>query len=170
MRAKRRLSMICAAGPASWRVLAPAARLWRSTGGMSSVEMAFIAPLLVLLVIGLVDYGAVINRKMQLANAVRAGAQYALVRKPVQDDTTQIENAVLNTAPPDGAGTQEVDARVFCECADGTEIVCSNVCADGSDRAAYVEVWIQEDFETIFSYPVFSNPIRLRNEATVRLN
>ena len=137
--------------------------------GTATVELAFALPFLVLLVLGLFDHGSKISRNMQLANAVRAGTQYAMVRKPVQGDLSQIVAAITNTAPPDVTGTQQVTATLFCECPDGTAVACDGSCVDG-DRGAFVRLTLQEDFTTLLSYPGIDNPIRLTNEATVRLN
>ena len=93
-------------------------RLLGATRGTVSVEMALLAPILGFLVIGLVDFGETISRKMQLANAVRAGTQYALVRKPVQGDMTLITQAVHNTAPTDNSGTRVVTTNLYCKCPD----------------------------------------------------
>ena len=120
----------------------------RAEGGVVSVELAFIAPVLGFLILGLVDFGETISRKMQLANAVRAGTQYALVRKPVQGDVSQIT----------------------CECPDATVITCDNSCPGNAERKSYISIVLEEDYWTIFTYPGLGNPIKLRNDAVVRLN
>ncbi len=147
-----------------------ARRFLDATRGVVSVELAFIAPILGFLIVGLVDFGETINRKTQLANAVRAGTQYALVRKPVQGDLTQITQAVVNTAPPDQSGTRSITTTFYCECPDGTTISCDTTCAGEEERRSYITIALQEDYRTIFTYPGLGNPIRLYSEATVRLN
>jgi len=141
----------------------------RCRRGTATVEMAFALPVLAFLVLGMFDQGSKISRNMQLANAVRAGAQYAMVRKPVQGDLSQIVGAIANTAPYDETGTQQITATMFCECPDGTPVVCTGTCV-GGDRGAYVRIALQEDYTTLLNYPGLDNPIRLANEATVRLN
>jgi len=145
------------------------AAIWRCRRGTATVEMAFALSFLALLVLGVFDQGSKINRNMQLANAVRAGAQYAMVRKPVQGDLSQIVTAIANTAPYDETGTQQITATMFCECPDGTVVACNGTCI-GGDRGAYVRISLQEDYTTLLTYPGLDNPIRLENEATVRLN
>ena len=46
--------------------------------GTATVELAFLAPLLILLGVGVADFGRVMYASMVVNNAARAGAQYAL--------------------------------------------------------------------------------------------
>ena len=142
----------------------------RAEGGVVSVELAFIAPVLGFLILGLVDFGETISRKMQLANAVRAGTQYALVRKPVQGDVSQITASVQSTAPADATGTRTITTTFYCECPDATVITCDNSCPGNAERKSYISIVLEEDYWTIFTYPGLGNSIKLRNDAVVRLN
>ena len=79
------------------RVTSHVIAIVRSNGGAAAVELALILPMLMMLTVGAVDFGLVIHQKMQLAHAVRAGAQHALVHNPQNDgDLTKIEKAILN--------------------------------------------------------------------------
>ena len=157
-------------GPLTLRLLRRARRFTSDTSGLASIELALIIPFALLVAIGLVDYGVGVHRNMELANAARAGTQYAVIRKPIQGDTQEIEDAVNQAAPTKGAVHRTVDARLFCECPDGTEISCSTTYPGGEYRSAFVEVTVSEDYRTLLSYTIFENPIRLENRATVRLN
>jgi len=145
-------------------------RFRRDSSGLASLELALILPFAVMVAVGLIDYGVGIHRNMQLANAARAGTQYAVIRKPIQGDTTEIVNAVNQAAPPVDTANRSVSARLFCECPDGNEVSCSTTCPDGGYRSAFVEVTVSEDYTTLLSYPMFPSPIRMENQAVVRLN
>lgn len=143
-----------------------AVRLARAEDGVSVVEFAATAPILALMLVGLVDFGMVIDRKMELANAVRAGVQYAMVRKPVQEDLSQIKQAVKDAAPPDATATRSVDVALYCEQPDGSPTDCDASVV----RNSYVSIVLQEDYNMLLNYPGFSNPLSLREAVTIQMN
>ncbi len=149
-------------------------RFLRGRRGIAQVELALLMPFFALLVVAIVDYGSMINRKMTLANALRAGTQYALIRKPRADgngnyDTTNIVAAVVNTAP-EGVSTSDITSRVFCACPDGVEVICSVGCDAGGTRGSYLELKIQDTYFTMIPYPGIPDMMQLNEEVVVRLN
>src|SRR6185369_4201840 len=50
--------------------------------GIAAVEFAIIAPVLLMLLGGVTDFGLVVAGKSQLANGLAQGAQYALLQGP----------------------------------------------------------------------------------------
>ncbi len=152
-----------------WPVRAVAGTL-RSVSGVASLELALLLPMLVLLVVGVFDYALVIHQKTQLAHAARAGAQYALISRPAEGDLGAVETAVNDTAPADTTGTRVINSNLWCECpaTPGTAVSCTiSTC----DRSVYIWVSIEEDYNAKF-YEILgiSNPIHIKNEATLRLN
>ncbi|WP_206594837.1 TadE/TadG family type IV pilus assembly protein [Kordiimonas lacus] len=145
--------------------------------GSIAVETAAIMTVIALISIGVVDFGLAYARNMQLANAARAGMQYALVRKPVQGDYSGIIAAVEAAAPAaeDGSG-RTVTATLYCECPDGTASDCTTTsdtditCSDGTLRKAYLDVTISETYDLLLRYPAFSDSVNLSQTATARLN
>ena len=53
----------------------------RSESGQAMVEFAIVAPLLLVLVFGIIQFGIVFNHYMTLTDAVRAGARQAAVSR-----------------------------------------------------------------------------------------
>lgn len=130
-----------------------------------------IAPVLVLIMIGLIDFSLVLTRQMSLANAVRAGLQYATIRRPIQGDVTAIRQAVLDAAPIPKIGTHDPTVLLVCECPDGTGVAdCDPAACGGTDILSFIDITLEEDFPLLLPYPGFSNPISLSEQATVRLN
>ncbi len=74
----------------------PPARLWQDRRGVSALELALLGPLLVLLMLGTLDVGTVMQQSLLLRQAVRAGALYA-VQWPT--DTTGMANAISAALP-----------------------------------------------------------------------
>ena len=82
-----------------------ASRRPHSEDGTSVVEMAFVLPLLLLLVFAIGDFGIAYTRWNSLTNAVREGARVGVVfRTPCNAGavTTEIQNTVANFATSSG--------------------------------------------------------------------
>jgi Flp pilus assembly protein TadG len=57
-------------------------RLMRSDRSQSVVEFALVAPLFLVLIMGIIDFGLGFGSYVQLKNAAREGARYAVVGNP----------------------------------------------------------------------------------------
>src|SRR5271154_2908313 len=82
-------------------MLALAGALVRGRAGAAAVEMAFMAPILVFLGAGMIDFGIGIYDKMLVADAAQAGATYAQLNANCTNTTTCYANngtAVLGCA------------------------------------------------------------------------
>jgi hypothetical protein len=66
----------------------------RDDSGAALVEMAFVLPLLLLLVFGLYNFGRAYNTKIELTGAVREGARAAALGQ-----TGQVQATVIAAAP-----------------------------------------------------------------------
>lgn len=144
--------------------------------GSVTVEGAFIATVLGVLLLGIIDFGMAYRRHTQLENAVRAGTQYAMVRRPQQGDVEPIRSAVYETAPfAEGTPGTALEVEFYCECPDGTPSQCSAaggvaLCSGGVERHAFVRVRLDEDYGLIFGYPGIGASVSLAAEGSVRLN
>lgn len=144
--------------------------------GSVTVEGAFIAVILGALLLGIIDFGLAYRRHAQLENAVRAGTQYAMVRRPQQGDVDPIRGAVYETAPfPEGTPGTGLEIEFYCECPDGTPSQCSApggvaLCSGGVDRQAFLRVRLSETYGLIFAYPGIGSSVSLAAEGSVRLN
>lgn len=147
---------------ARWRALAACDR------GISAVEFGLIMPFLLVLLLGLMDFGAAGIHRMQMANSVRAGLQYAMVRRPVEGDLSGIEAAV-DKAAPEAEGPRTRTVTLYCQCPDGTAAACTATCATG-DRSSYVSIVMQEQYRMILGLPFADNRITMRTEGAVQLN
>ena len=141
-----------------------------------TVEGAMVATVLGSLLLGTIDFGLAFRRQAQLENAVRAGTQYAMVRRPQQGDVEPIRTAVFQTAPfAEGTPGTALDVDFYCECPDGTPAQCSAaggaaLCSGGVERHAFVRVRLSESFDLMFAYPGVGTDISLTAEGAVRLN
>lgn len=144
--------------------------------GSVTVEGALVATVLFVLLLGVIDFGLAFRRQSELANAVRAGTQYALVRRPQQGDVEPIRDAVYQAAPfAEGTQGTALEVEFYCECPDGTPSQCSAaggvaLCSGGVERHAFLRVHLSENYELMLAYPGLGSDIDLSAEGTLRLN
>jgi Flp pilus assembly protein TadG len=73
-------------------------RIRRNEEGQAMVEFALVAPILLLLVFGIVQLGILFNNYETLTDAVRAGARQAAVSRTLSDPTGTAVNRVRTAA------------------------------------------------------------------------
>jgi len=101
----------------------------RAESGVSAVEMALIAPVLMIIFMGLIDYGIAIFSKLELTSSVRAGAQYAIINST---NMAAIQTTVINSSNLDQANLVVNMPYETCECSDGTvDAACLVICPAG---------------------------------------
>jgi len=134
----------------------------RDKRGNVAVEFALVLPLFLLLLMGLVDYGMAAHKKSTMQAAARAGLQ-ALIEDPA--DTAEAETAAASVL---GDADAVIDAQSECLCDDGTEIVCTNVCATGNRRRVGT-VTITLEYSLMVPWPAFDDPLDLTAMAQARV-
>ena len=145
------------------------ARLRGEDSGIAVIELALVAPILALIIVAIVDFGLAYARQMTLANGVRAGVQYAMVRRPVQGNTGAIAQTVADNA---GVALANVEVSWVCTCSDsgGAAPTCSVSECGGADVNHSIRIAVTESYTMILSYPGMSNPISLGDQVLLRLN
>ncbi len=135
--------------------------------GVAAVEFALVAPVLILLFVGLADFGLATAEKMRLIDSARAGAQYA-ASNPT--DTAGTTAAVKNaTSGLTGTGLS-VALTQSCGCNDGSTVTCGSGCASGSEWT-YVTVAVSENYPLLINFPwpgVSNGVLTLTADATLR--
>ena len=95
--------------------------------GVAAVEFAIVAPVLLALLGGTVDFGLATSGKSQLANGIAQGIQYAMLQGPSASAAT-IKTVVQNGSSRSGM-TAPVTVTVTgpaCYCVSGSPVVLSN--------------------------------------------
>jgi Flp pilus assembly protein TadG len=98
-------------------------RKLRSECGASAVEFALVAPLLFLLVFGIIDFGFGFGASINISNAAREGARLAVV----DADPVRVEAAVRRAA----ASLDQAALSVKVECTTSTAQPCPGGLAGG---------------------------------------
>lgn len=138
----------------------------RDQGGNTAVEFAFLVPLLLLLVSGLIDFGRAFFTTMELENSARAGAQYAIVHGA--DNLTTIENVVYgasSVAPAD----LTVNATTYCGCPDGTVQPCTGGDCGGFTPGTFVSIVAQTNYTPLFPFRDAARPVTITGTAQIRV-
>ena len=122
----------------------------RPQRGTATVEFALMAPLILLLLAGVLDYTMLMRSAIAVADAARAGAKYGSLTSANASDTAGMQSAALNAAPDIGGLT--ATAAKVCKCSDGSTVTCgTGTCASGTVRV-YVQVTAQTTVNALFSY------------------
>ncbi|UVJ38524.1 TadE/TadG family type IV pilus assembly protein [Arthrobacter sp. CJ23] len=92
--------------------------------GAVAVEMAILLPLLLLILIGIIEFGRVLNVQVSLTQAAREGARHAAIH--YDDGTMDVTAAALAAAPSlDGLGVTVTDNASNCASGQDVEVTTS---------------------------------------------
>jgi hypothetical protein len=94
--------------------------------GSVAAEVALLAPIILLITTGIIDFGLLAAKMASLAGATRIGAQYARFHP---GDTIAIQNAMQNSMSFNPPLTFPAVFPQSCQCDDGTSISCISSCA-----------------------------------------
>lgn len=70
-------------------------KIMKDNKGQAMVELAIILPILLLIVMGIIEFGFMINSYLTISNISREGARAAIVGNSYSD----IENLIINCSP-----------------------------------------------------------------------
>ena len=141
----------------------------RSSAGQAIIELAFLLPLFVLLFLGVFDFGRVFYHAIALAHAARAGAQYGAQNLGTAADIAGMEQAAKDAAADDlGPITVNPPPRQYFQCGNEGPTPTQVPCSDGNPPKVFVEVTVQETFQTIYNYPGIPHTVNLNRTAVMR--
>ncbi|MGE5750399.1 MAG: TadE family protein [Gemmatimonas sp.] len=142
-------------------------RLRRSEHGGAMLELAVVLPVLILIAIGVMDYGRVYFTSIAVANAARAAAEYGTAMTGNQNKTANIQSmALLDGAE---AGSMTITPVTTCKCG-ATVVACSGTtCAGYGVPRVYVAVTATKDVALILKYPGLPATVTISRTATFRL-
>ena len=176
--------------------LNPRSRLATSEDGATAIEFAFLAGVLGLMVLGIIDFGRAFWFRMEVQNAAQAGADWAQYNPFNCGASPSPCNVnVTATSSPASVPPGLVNAVVYatdlsltsanvtvtastggttCGCPTATGIsmgqTCGNACASGpntyGNATGYATVMVTYNFAPIFPWPGLANPTTLSGSAT----
>ncbi len=143
---------------------------WTKTErGAQLIEMAILTPFLLLVLLGSTDFARVAYHAITLANAARAGAQFATFSSVAAFNTAGIKAAADLEA--ENIGTITVASNLYCRCPTGTTVVSCTVgtCPASAVKELYIDVTASRTFTTLVTWPGVPSPIALSRTATMRV-
>ena len=140
--------------------------LARDGHGSVVVEFALIAPVMLMALIALADYGLMVHRNTQLSEAANAGVRFGM-SEGNPDDNAGIEAAVRAAISDDEDVTVTINRE--CRCPTGGAVSCDNECSGEIVPGRYLEVVVQCPFDMIFDYPGIESVDTLQSHAVVRI-
>jgi Flp pilus assembly protein TadG len=142
-------------------------RLGRSEKGTALVEFALLAPVILLLLVGLIEVGRYTYFAVLAANAARAGALYGAENGRTALDSSGMRTAALADAQ-NIANMTVPTARYFC-LLDGTSTLCPSTGARQSNWVYYVEVDTSGTYNSLFRYPGIPQSVTVSGKAITRV-
>jgi Flp pilus assembly protein TadG len=112
----------------------------RRCAGSALVEFALIAPVMLLLLAGVLNYGMALRTATAVASAARVAAQYGSHASASTTDTAGIRAAAINSAPTTSGMT--VTSNTSCLCQDRSSVSCTGSCGSGK-MLMYVNVTVR---------------------------
>jgi Flp pilus assembly protein TadG len=139
-------------------------RLCCDRSGNTLVELAVVAPFIVAITLGIIDFGRGAHASMSLRSAARVGAEYV----SRTGDLDKVPTIVADAANLDSA-TLVVTSNMFCECDGGVAKTCGTYCPDGTIARRFISITAAQSFSTLVPYPMVPHPMHLSGRAVLRV-
>lgn len=130
-------------------------RLAHEQRAVGAIELALVAPVIVLLLLGATDVAMGYSAKLKLQQAAARATEMATARTPnsLTKEKLKTEAAAAAAAVSPGASS-EVD--LWLECNGGPRLAFTGGCSTGQEIARYASVVISGRYQPIFGFPFFS--------------
>lgn len=107
----------------------------RSESGVTSIEFAFIAPILAFIVMALSDVGLYVHDRSKMTSSIKSGVDYFLLGG--QDTDTAVE--IVKKAWSDRPENTFITTAKYCLCGN-VEVSCNSICLDSTQPEAYKKI------------------------------
>jgi Flp pilus assembly protein TadG len=127
---------------------------YRGRNGNAVIEFTVLFPVLLLMLVGTMDFARVFFGGIAMENAARAGVQYGALSPGKAGDTSGIVAAALADATGQGLSGVTASARSFCSCTGSSSTVsCAIGTCSGQTPNGYVEATVRYTFSSVLRYP-----------------
>ncbi|MFZ1016667.1 MAG: TadE/TadG family type IV pilus assembly protein [Candidatus Cybelea sp.] len=147
-------------------------RLVRKENGTSAVEFALVAPILILIFMGIVEFGRYAYYAILASHAARAAASWG-----AQNGTTAKSSAGMQSiAAADATGLSNwtttpgsISANPMCSVNGGALQACTGT-INPANTVYYVQVSVTGQFNTLIRYPGIPSPVTVTGSSTMRVS
>jgi Flp pilus assembly protein TadG len=138
--------------------------------GQSLLEMAFLTPVLLLLMVGIIEVGRFAYYSIEVTNAARAGVQYGAQNLADANDITGIQQAALRDAADVSGLTFNPRPKVLCACSESSSVYvgCPATGCTGHP-IVFVQVDTTANFSPLFHYPGLPTTFTADGHAIMRV-
>jgi len=140
-------------------------RFIRADSGASVVEFAVVAPLLALLLVGIIEIGRFATLAIVASNAARAGAQYGAQNLTTARDLTGMESAA--TADGQNLSNWTPTASYLCSVNGSALETCPSSLAPKT--VYYVKVQVTGTFKSLLDYPALPKQVPVSGSAIMQV-
>jgi Flp pilus assembly protein TadG len=149
-------------------------------GGAAAVEFALMTPMLVLLTMGIADFGSAAYTMMEVKSAAHAGVMYAYANPKnctssgittAEGTATSLGNTLTTTATGATTGSPTAAAPTcnFSGCVSGTSLVSqTTTCTAGDAPGIYAVAYAKASFSTMLPWATLSLPTSISATAVMR--
>lgn len=146
----------------------------RSSDGIAAIEMAFVAPILVMMLVGIWDFGRFAYENARLTSAAGAGAQLLFSMGADTDITNPADVAAMEQAVRDDArdinNILSITPSQFCECPGNVPVACNLTCGAPPELPAkYIGVLVSGSVKLLLDYNFATNPYPIVKQTVVRV-
>lgn len=144
-----------------------------SDGGTIAVEFGMIAPIVLVMLLGVIEVSSAISQNLAVQASARAGTDFGLTKPPVQGDMQPIVGAVKAAMPAGWAADgskPNVKATLVCECEVSGPVACGGQCGQDERMQTYLKVDVTKNYTPIVNFRFFSTSVVFSNTSQIRLN
>ena len=131
--------------------------VYRDHRASVAIEMAIIAPVLIFLVFGIVDYAMYVMDSMRVAKGVASAVQFAMYNSDNDEGIRQ----VAYTASKFTSSQASIDIQHLCECPNTGS--CANNCPNDNHQKIFVSVAMQYPYTPMIPFPFVTSAIISRS-------
>lgn len=144
-------------------------RIARDRSGSFAIETAFVAPLLILLTLGIVEIGTMVARQHELQSAANETEIIILATNQGAETDVDTIKAIVRESVNLTADEVSLTQRYRCG-TDAVLVATADTCNEDQVLSSYVIVDITEDYEPRWNYLGIGNPITFSVERRVQVS
>jgi len=141
------------------RVIHQVMSVCRDQRASAAIEIALIAPVLISLVFGTVDYALYTMDNMRLAKGVASAVQFGMYNSGNDAGIRQ----VAYTASKFTSSQASVAIQYFCECPSSSSVTCDAGCPNDNHMKTFVSVAMQYTYTPTLPFPFVNSAVISRS-------
>jgi Flp pilus assembly pilin Flp len=142
-------------------------RVRRDENGSALVEFALLMPVLVLILVGMVNYTAETVYSIQVQEGANAGAEYGAI--PGYESSLSAIQTYTVALMPYLSGATATANNIWSCTAGGASVPSTTICSGGGTPYKYVVVTTQATVHRLLSYPGFPSTVTLNGYASIQV-